>query len=71
MSQLGDISQECDLNPLDYFHPKVNTLINKGNPPSAASVATALSPYWLLKGIPLSLYAVAFALMLQLMEAII
>ena len=39
--------------------------------PSASGVSrTAVSPYWPLRA-PLSLYAVAFALMLQLMEAIL
>ena len=67
--RLSDIAPERGLSRFDYFHSTVNTLINKGKATITGVSRTGRLTALIFNGMLLSLYAVAFARILQLTKA--
>jgi hypothetical protein len=67
--RLSDIDPERGLSRFDYFHSTVNTLINKGKSTITGVSRTGRITALIFNGMLLSLYAVAFARILQLTKA--
>ncbi len=67
--QLSDIDNESAISRFDYFHSTINTLINKGKPTITGVSRTGRITVLIFNGMLLSLYAVAFARILQLTKA--
>jgi len=66
---LSDVNQEDGFSRFDYFHSTINTLINKGKPVITGVSRQGRIIVLLFNVMTLSLYAVAFARILQLTKA--